>query len=246
MIFGNLNMNKLFVFCLFCILALSPVSCDLDDSPAPAPQPGGGGDSESTETSTYIRFNNPGPEPVDVYVNPNCSGAPIASVEAFGQSGEIKWTSGSHSFYLKYKLDISGVEIGYSGAKAYIYRRVDADKINEITIEPLLNLLTGAELDESLSSDVFIKITNNSASASVSFHRGGMTLTPVNMEYSIVNSGEAAVYQVSAGDSSNYSFYKVTIQPYFSFYSIKAGFSPLKSIFNAWDDGTPCFLQVDK
>jgi len=62
------------------------------------------------------------------------------------------------------------------------------------------------EAGKPVSTDVYVKVKNNSAGTSLRFTKGNAILTPLNSGSGMLNAGESAVYKTEAGPVSHYSF----------------------------------------
>jgi len=172
------------------------------------------GSLDDPDNKTYVRFTNNNDFTVSVYTN-FARNNKIADVSSLSQSGAVQTDPNISGavFYPNYNIVIEGVTIPYQGE--LIITRIDADKTadqpNTVTI-PLLEHLDDAEFEKPLTNSAYIKIQNDSSS-SLSFRQGTGDLLPQGAMSAIVNEGESALYIVSAGNTSNYSFRRNTVTP---------------------------------
>ncbi|MDR1786901.1 MAG: fibronectin type III domain-containing protein [Treponema sp.] len=216
--------KKLYPMAALTLAALFFAGC-----PQPTGDSGGGssGGGGKTDADTFIKFNNLDIFTVDVYADSGRSSL-LVSVPAQSETAALEWTPGEASFYLKYHIRIGGADFPYipQGGAGYRYTRVDEGVTKTVPIPTLIEALsgTGAELNQTITSDIYLKITNNSNS-SLTFQKGSIILTPEGAGSTLINDHESAVYKVSAGPVSAYSFKKDNVTPL----SFPAGLSEFAS-----------------
>jgi hypothetical protein len=169
---------------------------------------GGNGGGETTEDGTFVKFKNNEVFPVEVYSDSGRASF-VASVPAEGESATVAWQPGEAGFYLKYTVNADGVSFPYvpPAAGGYLYTRVDEGKTRSITLPMLEETLSSAELNRSFTSDVYVKVQNDSA-ATLQFLKSSTVLKPENSQYSTVIAGESVTYKTNAGSTAEYQFRK--------------------------------------
>ncbi|GAB6392754.1 MAG: fibronectin type III domain protein [Treponematales bacterium] len=169
---------------------------------------GGGSGGGTTEGGTFVKFKNNEVFPVEVYSDSGRASL-VVSVPAEGESASVAWQPGEADFYLKYTVNADGVSFPYvpPAAGGYLYTRMDEGKTRSITLPMLEETLSSAELSQSFTSDVYVKVQNDSA-ATLQFLKSSTVLKPENSQYSTVITGENVTYKVSAGSTAEYQFRK--------------------------------------
>jgi hypothetical protein len=165
-------------------------------------------DGDDDADGTFVKFKNNESFPVEVYSDSGRASL-VVGLAAYEESAAIPWQSGDADFYLTYSVSIEEMEFSYNPPVAAGYRlsRVDEGKTNIITLAALDEKLSNEELNRSFTSDVYVKIQNDS-DFSFKFYRGGNALKPENATSSTINDGEIVIYKVDAAPVSSYALRK--------------------------------------
>jgi chitodextrinase len=168
----------------------------------------GGGPSVDPDDDTRIVFVNGNDFGVTVYSDSNRT-VKLAKASAAGESESVEAVPNSAAvFYLTYHILIDGQEFLYNYDLLY---RIDAEKTNRVIIEDL-SKLDPAELGKSLIAGVRIKI-QNSGTSSLVLMRNNIEEKPQGADSSIIIPGETALYEVTSGSVSSYSFMRNSAVP---------------------------------
>ena len=186
---------------------------------------------ETNTDNTYITFNNSsGISPVIVYSeSAREEQTKIVELPNGSVSPPIKYSADTNCiFYFTYTVFIDDIPISYiplQGRGQEIYR-IDKDTTNSIVIPSFDTTLPS--LETTLSNDTYIVIQNTSAH-SMQLLNGNYTVNVNNVAggYSIINSGEKAMYKVNAPQTA--SAYRVFVNSVYK--NFPAGIASLERGF---------------
>jgi hypothetical protein len=102
------------------------------------------------------------------------------------------------AFYMTYHITVEGISFPYYDGNSFAAARLDEGKTARVPVPAL----RGGAVPQ-----VYVKIINN-GDVSLTFRKGNSELTPLGADWTLMMSGETAVYRLEAGPVAGYTFMK--------------------------------------
>ena len=172
------------------------------------------GSLDDPGNKTFVRFVNENDFSVSVYSN-------LARNVKFAEAAAQSLTNSLQTdpnisgavFYPNYNIVIEDITIPYEGG--IIVTRIDAEKTAEQPNTVAIHSLEDIDIEEfekPLTNSAYIKI-HNDANTSLSLRYNSSNLIPQGLMSTVINARETVHYIVNAGNASNYSFMRNTVNP---------------------------------